>query len=477
MSVIDEALRKLEDERNQPARQDSGGAYMAAPRVEAPATSNISRLLWMVLGGGVVAAVVLTWLGTGSQPTAPVATVAVVTPVQAVAAVAPVAAVVPVPAAVVAAVPVVETVTTVATVPAVPAVAAPVPSQPVATLPVAPLPVAPLPVTPLPAPPPVLAWQSPAWVRSAGVLMSRGDRAGALQSWSQGLARLSPKEALSVLPASASDTAAMTLYRSLSGQFPAVLAQDNSALRVLLVPDAGEVSDVLADLRKQLKRKTLATTTVAAWRAELDVLKVAKPTAAVPLPSALAMPVQPAAVAMAQRPVAPLVELESVSSAQGTANSSAAEILRRFTAVERMLSQGQFDSALNAVGLVEAELGETWQTSYLKGTAAQGLRRWDEAIAALTRAHQQNPASMKVLLNRAICLQEIGKHEGALDDLRQATALSPGTPELVANSAYSLDALGRPAEALVQYQKFLEMTAGRDEYTKLRAWASKRVAR
>ncbi len=88
MSVIDEALRKLEDERNQQARQDSGGAYMAAPRVEAPSTSNISRLLWMVLGGGVVAAVVLTWVGTGSQPTAPVATVAVVTPVQAVAAVA-----------------------------------------------------------------------------------------------------------------------------------------------------------------------------------------------------------------------------------------------------------------------------------------------------------------------------------------------------------------------------------------------------
>jgi tetratricopeptide (TPR) repeat protein len=451
MSVIDEALRKLEDERNQQARKDSGGEYMAAPRLEAPSTSNISRLLWMVLGGGVVAVVVLTWAGKGSERAAPVATV-----VAPVAAVASVAAVVPTP--VPAAASVVEAVPTVPTVPAVPVVAAPVPAQPVVTLPVAPS-----------VPPPVLAWQAPAWVRSAGALMSRGDRAGALQSWSQGLAKLSPKDALIVLPASVSDTAAVALYRSLSGQFPALLAQDNGALRVLLVPDAGEVSEVVADLRTQLKRKALKTTTVAAWRAELDVLKLAK--------STVAVPVQPAAVAMAQRPAPPLVELESVSSAQGTANSSAAEILRRFTAVERMLSQGQFDSALTAVGQVEAELGETWQTSYLKGTAAQGLRRWDEAIAALTRAHQQNPASMKVLLNRAICLQEIGKHEGALEDLRQATALSPGTPELVANSAYSLDALGRPADALAQYQKFLEMTAGRDEYAKLRAWASKRVVR
>jgi tetratricopeptide (TPR) repeat protein len=307
--------------------------------------------------------------------------------------------------------------------------------------------------------------------------MSRGDRAGALQSWSQGLAKLSPKDALIVLPASASDTAAVALYRSLSGQFPALLAQDNGALRVLLIPDAGEVSELVADLRTQLKRKALKATTVAAWRAEIDVLKLAKSTVAVPVTSAAAVPVQPTAVAKPQRPVAPLIELESVSGAQGTANSSAAEILRRFTAVERMLSQGQFDAALTTVGQVEAEVGETWQTSYLKGTAAQGLRRWDEAIVALTRAHQQNPASMKVLLNRAICLQEVGKHEAALDDLRQGTALSPSTPELVANSAYSLDALGRPADALVQYQKFLEMTAGRDEYAKLRAWASKRVAR
>ncbi|NQW80127.1 MAG: hypothetical protein HQ445_03020 [Polaromonas sp.] len=471
MSVIDEALRKLEDERSQQAHQDRGSEYMAAPRSAAPSTSNISRLLWMVLGGGVVAVAVWTWVETGRlQWALPEAKVAPVLAVPPAVAAAPIAAATPI-AAVVPAVPVVEAVPSV---PTVPEVAAPVPSQPVATVPVLAVSrsVAGA-VVKLPVAPPVLAWQSPAWVRSAGALMSRGDKAGALQSWSQGLAKLSPKDALIVLPASASDTAAVNLYRSLSGQFPALLAPDNGTLRVLLSPDAAEVSDVIADLRMQLKRKSLVVTTVASWRAEHDVLKLAKSSAAVPVVA----PVQPAAVALRQRPVSALIELESVSGAQGTAHSSAAEILRRFTAVGRMLSEGQFEAALNAVGQVEAELGETWQTSYLKGTAAQGLRRWDDAIVALTRAHQQNPASMKVLLNRAICLQEIGKHEAALDDLRQASALSPDTPELVANSAYSLDALGRPADALVQYQKFLEMTAGRDEYSKLRAWASKRVTR
>lgn len=447
MSVIDDALRKLEDERSQRARQDSGSGseYMAAPRLESPKTSNVSRLLWMILGGSVVAVVVWTWVGTGSQQPLPVAPVA---------AVAPIAQLTPPVPAVVAAVPVAEPVPAVPTLTSLPKVPTAVPTPPVATPTV---------------PPPVLAWQSPVWVRNAAALMSRGDRAGALQSWSQGLAKLSPKDALIVLPSSASDTATVALYRSLSVQFPALLAQDNGALRVLLVPDVGEVSDVLADLRTQLKRRALTTTTVAAWRAESDVLKLAKPPATVPVqPVVAAIPVQSAMA---------LTEPESAISAQGTANSSAAEILRRFAEVERLLSQGQFDTAMSVVGQLETELGETWQTSYLKGTAAQGLRRWDDAIVALTRAHQLNPASMKVLLNRAICLQEVGKHEAALADLRQAIAMSPGTPELVANSAYSLDALGRPAEALVQYQKFLEMTAGRDEYAKLRAWASKRVAR
>ena len=83
MSVIDEALRKLEDERSQRVRQDSGGEYMAAPRLAAPSSSYISRLLWMILGGGVVAVVVWMWVENGNQRPAPVAPVVAVSPVAA----------------------------------------------------------------------------------------------------------------------------------------------------------------------------------------------------------------------------------------------------------------------------------------------------------------------------------------------------------------------------------------------------------
>ncbi|NQW82270.1 MAG: tetratricopeptide repeat protein [Polaromonas sp.] len=451
MSVIDEALRKLEDERIQQARQDNG-EYLAAPVLVVRSTSLTSGLLWLVLGGVVVGVAVWIWEGTASQRPLPVAAVASLTAV-----VAEVPAVEPIQPVVMLPDPVVDLTLPVVTLP-VSAEAVSV-AGPVATTPV----------------PPTLAWQSPVWVRSAATLMTHGDRVGALQGWSQGLARLSPKDALIVLPATATNTEALTLYRSVSGQFPALLAQENDSLRVLLIPDADELGDVLTDLRTYLKRRTLRTTSVAVWRAEIDVRNDAKLSVPVAVQPAVAL--KPAVVASPERMNSALVELESVSSARGTANSSAAEILSRFNEVERMLSQGQFDLAAKTVEQVEAEVGVTWQTNYLKGTAAQGLRRWEDAIQALTKAHQLNPASMEVLLNRAICRQEIGQHEAALDDLRLATVLSPGTPELVANSAYSLDALERPAEALVQYQKFLEMTAGRGEYAKLRAWASKRVVR
>ena len=148
-----------------------------------------------------------------------------------------------------------------------------------------------------------------------------------------------------------------------------------------------------------------------------------------------------------------------------------------WSGVERLIAKGQFEAALDAVVQVESDVGETWQTRYLKGTAAKGLARWDEAISALTRAHKLNPLSVKVLLDRAICLQELGNHAAALDDLNLARALNPHMPEIVLNAGYSLDALGRRAEALREYKLYLDMTADRNEYAKVRAWVVKRVAR
>lgn len=223
MSVINEALKKLEDERSQRTRQDNG-EYLAAPVFVARSTSLLSRLLWMMLGGVVVGVGVWTW--TGSQWTFQLTALAS-------------------PPAIVAPVPVV--------VPTQPTVILPVSSEdasvagPVVPLPnpvVEPTPAVILPVSAaapsvagpnvaLPLAPPLLPWLAPVWVRNAATVMSQGDRAAALQGWSQGLAKLSPKDGLIVLPASMSNPAAVALYRRLSGQFPALLALDKDRKSVV----------------------------------------------------------------------------------------------------------------------------------------------------------------------------------------------------------------------------------------------------
>jgi tetratricopeptide (TPR) repeat protein len=150
--------------------------------------------------------------------------------------------------------------------------------------------------------------------------------------------------------------------------------------------------------------------------------------------------------------------------------------LRRFADVESLTSQGKFDAALAAVIAVEAEVGETWQTRYLKGLADKGLRRWDDSIAAFNRAHQINPGSVKVLMGRAIAQQELGNHEAALLDLQLSRVLVPNLPDIAFNTGYSLEALGRKEEALREYNRFLEMTSKRQEYERMRNWVAKRVA-
>lgn len=462
MSVIEQALRKIEDDRRKLLPASGAGEFLAPPVAAVKTNSLWTRSLWMLLGGVAVAALYTVW--TQRQTPGAHQAEAVVQGT------APVAAPAPAPNA--SSPPVALTSPSPVTVPA-PELAVTLPAPVVVAAAAAALPVADK------SPAPELAWTTPAWLRKGASSLSQGDKPAALKSWSLGLSQLAPEQPVIVLPHSPTDAAALALYRSLASQYPALLVQDpgvtSNTLQVLLVPDAGDLPEMLAELRTQLKRKSLKATTLTAWHATLTAKSASNTAlaAAADLPESTAK--KPAVIPV--RPAMELMESDPTRSVQGTANSSAEAILRRFTEVERMVVSGQFEAAMVAVAQVETEVGETWQTRYLKGTASQGLKRWDDAVQALTRAHQLNPGSMKVLLNRAVCLQELGNHDAALEDLRLARVLSPGTPELVVNAAYSLDALGRRDEALAQYRSFLEMTAGRDEYVKLRTWVAKRMTK
>ena len=344
----------------------------------------------------------------------------------------------------------------------------------------------------------VLDWNAATWIRDGAAAMVKNDVVGAMRVWSSGLEQLPGSYPLVILPQSASRASALVLYKSLAGRYPVVVVVEpggpgEQQLGVMVVPERQEVAELMTDLRITLKRNSLATTTVMAWRTTQANKNKSLLLAPVPgtVSAALAAGSNEAALNVANAgkpkekdkvgsPVSAATseeDLDPARSVQGSAVSSADAILRRFTGVERLIAKGQFEAALDAVVQVESDVGETWQTRYLKGTAAKGLARWDEAISALTRAHQLNPLSVKVLLDRAICLQELGNHAAALDDLNSAGALNPHMPEIVLNAGYSLDALGRRSEALREYKLYLDMTANRNEYAKLRAWVVKRVAR
>ena len=348
----------------------------------------------------------------------------------------------------------------------------------------------------------VLDWNAATWIRDGAAAMVKNDVVGAVRVWSSGLEQLPGNYPLVILPPSASRASALALYNSLVGRYPVVLVETGppgeQQLGVMVVPERKEVAELMTDLRSTLKRNSLATTTVMAWRTTQAGNKdKSLPLAAAPgtVSAALAAASNGAALVVANAgkpkdndkdkdkvgsPAAAMTSEENLDptrSVQGSAVSSAEAILRRFTGVERLIAKGQFEAALDAVVLVESDVGETWQTRYLKGTAAKGLARWDEAILALTRANQLNPLSVKVLLDRAICLQELGNHAAALEDLHLASALNPHMPQVVLNTGYSLDAMGRRAEALREYKLYLDMTADRNEYAKVRAWVVKRVAR
>ena len=329
--------------------------------------------------------------------------------------------------------------------------------------------------------------------------MVKNDLTGAIRVWSTGLDQLPTAHPLVILPPSTSRAATLSLYRSLAGRYPAILVEEGrpgeSLLGVVLVPERNELAELMTDLRTRLQRKALNATTVMDWRATRKGSKEKGVPLAAPGPMSVApvKVVDDAAITLAnaekrtekEKASSPVTAVTAVSAAedldptrsvQGSAVSSADAILRQFTRVERLISQAQFEVALDAVNQVESDVGETWQTRYLKGTASQGLSRWDDAISALTRAHQLNPSSVKVLIARAICLQELGNHAAALDDLRLARALNPDMPEIALNAGYSLDALGRRNDAIREYKKYLEVTANRNEYAKVRAWVVKRVA-
>jgi len=110
------------------------------------------------------------------------------------------------------------------------------------------------------------------------------------------------------------------------------------------------------------------------------------------------------------------------------------------------------------------------------GAAQEGLRRFEEAVEAYTKAIQLNLRDKASLYNRANCCIELGDFARALDDLNRALELDPKWVEALSSRAYVFEKTGRFKEALRGYMlalkynpKYRPAITGRERVKAIRA--------
>lgn len=85
---------------------------------------------------------------------------------------------------------------------------------------------------------------------------------------------------------------------------------------------------------------------------------------------------------------------------------------------------------------------------------------YERAVKNLDRVLSNNPNSYDALLNKGICISELGNNIGAIDYFSKAASISPDNPLVYYNKAESYMRLERYAEALDDYNEALKLVVG-----------------
>ena len=137
-----------------------------------------------------------------------------------------------------------------------------------------------------------------------------------------------------------------------------------------------------------------------------------------------------------------------------------AEYRRALRAME-LANQGQLAEAASELEALAEECPDDWFVLDRLGDALKRLKRYDEAIACLSRVANEGPAWSYSLFTLGICLMETDRHDEALATFRRALAADPG---LVSTVEAMLETLRRRGdEDLAQiYAVLLEKAASRE---------------
>lgn len=393
-------------------------------------------------------------------------------------------------------------------------VAQPAPPSPPA-LPVVSVPAPVLPVLPttfqLDTPEPVVKFAQvqgkfsfPTWHKPADQLWDRGRWKEASRLWLKGLRDQDPNTQVLLIADNQTLAQATKRQSAWAQHLPVVVVPKKAGLNKRWLLFAVPVASDLGRAQQLLSLAQGQAVTVGSLSHWLDVLESAesiatdpsKPVPFAPAPSlAAVVPAAPVAAAapiesqsaVVPAPVEPkpsklVTEPPQLSRTDaghlpktGPVSSAAKSIDVEFQMIEKSLARAEHQVALDAVNKLEKYIGENWRTRYLAGVASIGLARWDQAIAALTSAQNQNPGHAMAALYLSIALQERGEHAKAIQVLVRAQESQPNSPELWLNQGHSLQALGNKAEARKAYNRFLELSMNRQDLAAQRTWVQNRL--
>lgn len=133
--------------------------------------------------------------------------------------------------------------------------------------------------------------------------------------------------------------------------------------------------------------------------------------------------------------------------------------LRRAAA---LFAAGGLEEAGAIAAKIAAAQPEAFPAHHLLAAVAARQGRWEECVAASTRALALAPANAEALANRGAALRMLGRIDEALADYDRALAAAPNAAEAHNNRGVALAALNRHGEAIASYTRALELRPGYD---------------
>jgi len=150
-------------------------------------------------------------------------------------------------------------------------------------------------------------------------------------------------------------------------------------------------------------------------------------------------------------------------------------IAEKYARARLMLMNGRYSAVVEEFQPEFVIPPSRWEPYFIMGSAYLGMGLLDKAEEYLKRGIAIDGRQPRLWLQLAIISQQRGNNSTALRILQEAEKLGPSLPETQLNIGYSSDALGDTNTAAKAYRLFLSLTEGDSSYVEARTEVLKRL--